>query len=201
MKYAPILVIMILLSCNSSKKVFKEKRETAITENEKNVDSKSGYEKTIDSLKNEISEWKKTSVSFDNKPCPEIEKINCPNFNTDSVNSLISDLNKIIDGQQNSIIKYEDGRVEYRGKIKNYTNENKNISSSYAYLIREKDSLINLIKEKSKSATTLYEVKYVDKTTKLYVVHWWVWLIIGCLAFIFLDSKFKIIGWFKKIIS
>lgn len=212
--FAIILLLMLfamlmgVTSCKTTRHIDKGKSTLDSSIVKSIIDSNNLLKKENDLLKKSIAQKEKSEIVFEDKVCPP-----CPTLpiipedldllNKDSVNRLISDLNDLIvfqnnyiNNQDNTIKKYADGTIEYKGRIKSYSLANdmlqEELRNKEALLQSGSSSKTNETKEVSATTTTL------KKDTKTSVLDFWQWILAvfvgGAVCGYWFRSKYKIFG-------
>jgi hypothetical protein len=199
-----MLLLGLITGCNSTKKINTSKQTYDSTAISVLKDSVRTFKKEVQTLKQTLSEKETVDVVFDNTLCPPCPKLpTIPNnldlLNKDSINVLIHDLNDLIQfqnnymaGQDNKIKRLADGSVEYSGRLKSYKQTDEKKQEIINSLIRESDSLRDLLQQNSTTIAKVAEIKSIDK--KVVAFPWYFWLITGGFALLWLNKQFKIIG-------
>lgn len=210
--FSVLLLLMLffaligMVSCNATKKVNTSKQTFDSSAINILKDSVRNLKKEVQTLKQVISEKETTEIIFDNTfcpPCPQLPSIpqNLDLLNKDSINALIHDLNDLIQfqnnymaGQDNKIKRLADGSIEYSGRLKSYKQSDEKKQEIINNLIRESDSLRDVLQQNNTTVAKVDEKKDVDKKTS--ILNWLNFLIIGFisggLVCVTLDRKTKI---------
>ncbi len=190
-----LIALFFFLSCNTVKKTSSDKKEFNYSLQQKRIDSIRVLVEENTRLQQELKEAEYATAEFDSTKCPKIVFPACPDFiNADSINRLVNDLNNAIEGLNNKVKFYADGSIEYTGRLKQFKYANEKQSITIANLKKVVDSLTAKRSEKNESARVVTEYKTEYK--KVTVFPWYFWLITGLFAFLFINTKLKLI-WYK----
>ena len=197
------IFLTLLTSCNSTKKINTYKQTFDSTSISVLKDSVRTLKKEVQNLKQVISQKEVTEIMFENFSCPPCPQVNIPkDLNTitnDSLINLVDNLNDAIAfynnysaGLENKVKVYADGTKEYSGKLKSYKQTDEKKQEIINSLIRETDSLKDMLQQNNTTVAKVTENKIVDK--KVVVFPWYFWLITGGFALLWLNKQFKILG-------
>lgn len=204
-----MLLTMILLaligigSCTATKKVNTSKQSFDSAAINILKDSVRNLKKEIQTLKQTISEKETVDVVFDNTVCPPCPDVVIPkDLNTvgnDSLINLVDNLNDAIafynnysKGLENKVKIFADGTKEYSGKLKSYKQSDEKKQEIINNLIRESDSLRDVLQQNNTTVAKVTETK--TKEVEVVVFPWYFWLITGGFALLWLNKQFKILG-------
>lgn len=193
MKYIPIICLIFLYSCSTSKQTYKARTDRDSTATELLKDSLAVVRLERDHFEAKVRELESQVVEFDTTACPPIPEIHCPGLNTDSVNAVISRLNALYSGAMNKVKISTDGQIEAEGRLRSYRKQAERESAVMA----DKDRLIDSLRRVS--AERKVEVRTVQAVTeKKKKRDWFIYLAIGLVLGWVLRSYWrKLIGWLR----
>lgn len=187
-----LLGCFVLSSCTSTKQTTSNKSEYDMQLQQRLIDSNRVLREDNIRLLQELKEAEYATAEFDSTQCPKIVIPSCPAMlNADSVNRLVYDLNAAITGLHNKVKFYADGSIEYSGRLKQFKYANEKQSKTISELSSKTDSLSLALAEAKKNVRVVTEEKTLYKKTTVFP--WYLWLITGVFAFLFLNAKFKLV--------
>lgn len=195
MKYIPIICLIFLYSCSTSKQTYKARTDRDSTATELLKDSLAVVRLERDHFEAKVRELESQVVEFDTTACPPIPEIHCPGLNTDSVNAVISRLNALYSGAMNKVKISTDGQIEAEGRLRSYRKQAERESAVMA----DKDRLIDSLRRVS--AERKVEVRTVQAVTeKKKKRDWFIYLAIGLvLGWVLRSYLRRIIGWIRPV--
>lgn len=195
MKYIPIICLIFLYSCSTSKQTYKARTDRDSTATELLKDSLAVVRLERDHFEAKVRELESQVVEFDTTACPPIPEIHCPGLNTDSINQIISRLNALYSGAMNKVKISTDGQIEAEGRLRSYRKQAERESAVMA----DKDRLIDSLRRVS--AERKVEVRTVQAVTeKKKKRDWFIYLAIGLvLGWVLRSYLRRIIGWIRPV--
>lgn len=180
----PVIAIAMLSSCHVSRNV-STAHQTVDSVAKSSYDSlQHVYEATVAFYEKITHDSTTTDVVFENDPCPNIDSIYAILDSAGKVRFEVMLKDQQIKELKNKLKVNADGSFEAEGRIKSYRTTAEKYINENASLRHEKDSLNRVIKSKEDQLSKVSDTKTI--VVKKTFIPWWLWLIIGVLAVLWL---------------